>query len=488
MAGTSKEELQSIYFELADFKARAGQLPEAADCYALALYYARRVSNQPLADLCREQILACHPHHVAVRENNAPLFFAQLLMRYPAEECSAELARLKKERAAQPITQATPAEAQPKRFDYAHPAPSMMASHEAPPTIPANPAHPAHFGLPLDMPAPTRAPFSPKDMSPPPAPQAPWSNAGGVGTLDYPGIATDSPKGGLASLFGPATPKQAWSESVSLPLAEPGRSATRPTGSAIGHSGFENHHPFPQAAASSIAGSAQRMIDDFEVAPHPGRLERPSPIPAPSRNPWAWLEPLAGAVALAGIVVMGFFAYKVWPEVQKIDTRRVSQLVDQSFQEAFVWCKDHYQQWNSAAASIPSDQSPTVTQADEQQSAISGPERQASAISGADEQQSAISGPEQTVSVELPTIEPLAPVSSTESTKPDPQAAPLDLPAPRALPPIPSATTELPTNPSTEAPTEPAEPAGWTAPEPPPAAAPAPPAPVSALDPVLPPR
>jgi hypothetical protein len=453
MAGTSKEELQSIYFELADFKARAGQLPEAADCYALALYYARRVGNQPLADLCREQILACHPNHVAVRENNAPLFFAQLLMRYPAEECSVELQRLKKERATQPT--ATPAANPAKRFDYAHPAPTMMASHEAPPTIPANPAHPSHFGLPSEIPLAPRMPTSPMDMGPSRLPQNPSTGGGGVGMLDYPGIASDAPRGGLASLFGPSAPKQAWSESVSLPLAEPGRSATHPYSQGIGQSGFENHHPFPQVGSSTVMGNAQRVIDDFEAAPHPGRVESHSPMPTVS-NPWAWLEPLAGAVALAGIVMMGFFAYKVWPEVQKVDTRRISRMVDESFQQASLWCRVQYDRFSPTFAPSPAvDPNPTSADGTPVEPTVTA---------------------EPLPSVTPPTASTELPALSNESLAP-----PADLPAPRALPPIPTATTELPNNQSVA----PEAPAGWSAPE---STSTAPPAPVSHLEPVLPPK
>jgi hypothetical protein len=443
MAGTSKEELQSIYFELADFKARAGQLPEAADCYALALYYARRVGNQPLADLCKEQILACHPNHVAVRENNAPLFFAQLLMRYPAEECSAELQRLKRDRS----VASTSTHPEP-RFDYAHPAPSMMASHEAPPTIPANPAHPAHFGLPTDIPAAPRMPTGPVDSAGPRAPSTSFpAGGGGVGTLDYPGTTNDSPRGGLAALFGPPTPKRAWSESVSLPLAEPGRSATRPSGAGIGHSGFENHHPFPPMPSPMAMGPAQRMIDDFEAPPHPGQVA--SPVIA-EKNPWAWLEPLAGAVALAGVMAMGFFAYKIAPGIQKIDTKRISQVVDEGFQEAFVWCRSQYERMAPSPAKDRPVEDKVVTESVEWQEGD-----------------------------RLPEYRPLAPISSTDkaesSADPLPEA---DLaPEPRALPPIPSVSADLP------APASPPAPAGWTAPEPA-----AKPETVSHLEPVLPPQ
>ena len=61
MSAGSKEELQSLYFELGDAFAQKGQLADASDCYALAYYYARRGGNTALADLCREQILVCHP-------------------------------------------------------------------------------------------------------------------------------------------------------------------------------------------------------------------------------------------------------------------------------------------------------------------------------------------------------------------------------------------------------------------------------------------
>ena len=193
-------------------------------------------------------------------------------------------------------------------------------------------------------------------------------------------------------------------------------------------------------------GPAQRMIDDFEAPPHPGRVASPATV---ELNPWGWLEPLAGAVALAGVVAMGFLAYKIAPEIQKIDTKRVSQVVDQRFQDAFVWCKTQYDR--IAPSPAPAEPAEGVM----------------------------------TENVEwqegnrLPELRPSTPISSTETpVNPADPLPPTDFaPEPRALPPIPSVSAELP------APASPPVPAGWAAPE-----SMEKPEAVSHLEPVLPPQ
>jgi hypothetical protein len=193
-------------------------------------------------------------------------------------------------------------------------------------------------------------------------------------------------------------------------------------------------------------GPAQRMIDDFEAPPHPGRVTSSAAV---ERNPWSWLEPIAGAVALAGVVAMGFFAYKIAPEIQKIDTKRVSHVVDESFQQAFVWCKSQYERIAPSPAKEESTES-LVTENVEWQEGN-----------------------------RLPELRPSTPISSTESpTMPADPLPPTELtPEPRALPPIPSVSADLP------APASPPAPAGWAAPEPA-----VKPETVSHLEPVLPPK
>jgi hypothetical protein len=332
MSAGSKEELQSLYFELGDALAQKGQLADAADSYALAMYYAKRGGNSALADLCREQILVCHPNHVVIRENSAPLFYAQLLMRYPADESKVQLERIKNELASKPAAPMTPAETLSMMEPMSQAASMVMADFEPAPT-PVPVASP-----PMSPISPISASLPPSGMeSPSPRPTTNPISSAGVGTLDYPTQTSGTGRGGdLASLFGPATTTRAWSESISLPPAEPARASTKPIRGSVGHSGFEQHHAF-STGGMGPAAMASRIMDDFEMAPAPGRIEETLPMPRP--NGWGWLEPLAGAVALAGAVSAGFFAYKLWPELKRIDTHHLSARVDEKVQEAITWYK-----------------------------------------------------------------------------------------------------------------------------------------------------
>lgn len=335
MSPGSKEELQSLYFELGDALAQKGQLADAADSYALAMYYAKRGGNAALADLCREQILICHPNHVVIRENSAPLFYAQLLMRYPADESKVQLERIKAELASKPAAPLTPADALSMMEPMSQASSMVMADFELAPLPTPAPASPP----PVSPISPISASLPPSNMeSTTPRPTTyPGSNSG-VGTLDYPSH-TAGRGGDLASLFGPTTNTRAWSESISLPPAEPSRASTKPMMGSVGHSGFEQHHAF-STGGMGPAAMASRIMDDFEMAPASGRIEETLPMPRP--NGWGWLEPLAGAVALAGAVSAGFFAYKLWPELKRIDTHHLSARVDEKVQDAITWYKTNF--------------------------------------------------------------------------------------------------------------------------------------------------
>lgn len=100
MAASSDLQLHQLYLELGEAHASRHRSHEAADAYALSMYYARRVGDDLRVRRCRELIAACNPNHVSVQTTSAPLFFAQLLMRYPADEVERTLAALKTDRAA----------------------------------------------------------------------------------------------------------------------------------------------------------------------------------------------------------------------------------------------------------------------------------------------------------------------------------------------------------------------------------------------------
>lgn len=79
-------QLYDLYCRLGDHYSTSGNSAEAADGYALALYYARRLGDDVAMERCRQQVAQHHPRHVAAGDKVEPLFFAQLLIRYPADE------------------------------------------------------------------------------------------------------------------------------------------------------------------------------------------------------------------------------------------------------------------------------------------------------------------------------------------------------------------------------------------------------------------
>ena len=426
MSAGSKEELQSLYFEFGDALAQKGQLADAADSYALAMYYAKRGGNSALADLCREQILVCHPNHVVIRENNAPLFYAQLLMRYPADESKAQLERIKQELAAKPAV--TPHTLTSINESMTMAASStVMADFEPAPIPMTTPAMPTPTPPPITPVSPLSA-MSPGMDGVSARPSTYPGPTSGVGTMDYPGGPSSTIGGGrgdLASLFGPSTNAKAWSESISLPPAEPARASTKPTLASVGHSGFEQHHAF-SSGGMGPASLASRVMDDFELAPAPGRIEESYPMPRP--NGWGWLEPLAGAVALAGAVSCGFFAYKLWPEIKRIDTKHLSARIDSTVQDTIAWYKTNYV---DTMVIVDSSTDETVTDF------VSG---------AADKVAEAVKQPSPVISLHSSSELPSAPMKMVPA-RPMVPAAPVmsdQVEAPRALPPIPAGAVSLP--------------------------------------------
>lgn len=88
------EQLHQLYRDLAEAQRGLGQGAKAADSFALALYYARRVGDVEQVRECRQKISDCNPGHIVCRESTAPLFFAQLLMRNPPDEAEQALRAL----------------------------------------------------------------------------------------------------------------------------------------------------------------------------------------------------------------------------------------------------------------------------------------------------------------------------------------------------------------------------------------------------------
>lgn len=98
---SSDQHLYQLYRNLGDALAVRGDRASAADAFALALYYARRMGNQALASECQQMVITNNRRHVAAQQTSAPLHFAQLLMRYPADEAEKKLAELSQ--APQPV-------------------------------------------------------------------------------------------------------------------------------------------------------------------------------------------------------------------------------------------------------------------------------------------------------------------------------------------------------------------------------------------------
>lgn len=332
MSDGSKEDLQSLYFELGNALASRSQLPQAADAYALAMYYARRSGNTALAEHCREQILVCQPGHVAAREASAPLFFAQLLMRYPAGYARNRLAQIQSEPSpatAGPLgwsvsltPEASPAMAassMDRLIGDEVASGSVMASAEAAPPVRPMPTS----GAPINVPSyaayeqPPRGIPTRSQAAGPPAPE-PVRGPATVGTMDlpefYPGGGRPADRG-LASLFAPDG------------AVGPQGGALQRDWPGVGHSGLEQHHAFGAPMASMP--SHRRVAEDFEMPSAPRRIER---TPAPSSG-MTWLNPIAALVAIAGTVAVGFFAFKLYPEVSKIDLGRARSMVDQTIRD-----------------------------------------------------------------------------------------------------------------------------------------------------------
>ncbi|MFO0944855.1 MAG: hypothetical protein U1D30_02745 [Planctomycetota bacterium] len=95
---STDHQLQQLYRDLAEAHRGMGQGAKAADSYALALYYARRIGDVEQVRDCRQKISDCNPSHIVCRESTAPLFFAQLLMRNPPDEAEQTLRSLQASR------------------------------------------------------------------------------------------------------------------------------------------------------------------------------------------------------------------------------------------------------------------------------------------------------------------------------------------------------------------------------------------------------
>jgi len=143
MAATSDWRLYQLYMEFGEAQDQRGRSPEAADAYALALYYARRLNDAARIHECRQLVLERNPNHVAGQAVSAPLFFAQLLMRYPADEVELALTGGRSETSARvAVADEIPsAEARPERtFRQAHAAKprfdhASMSRHHAEPSF-----------------------------------------------------------------------------------------------------------------------------------------------------------------------------------------------------------------------------------------------------------------------------------------------------------------------------------------------------------------
>lgn len=185
---TSDQRLQQLYLDLAQMQAGYGDPNRAADAYALALYYARRRGDVTLASECREQVRRHNPRHVIARDGSAPLFFAQLLLRYPADEVEQEIDHLRR-RATEPadtgaeVAPATPWQTQARGATPEAPpqAPTPPVRHVAE-RSPVTPVEPTPFDMPAAQSSarpidPLGNPFEPIAPAPETVGRAQWTAA-----------------------------------------------------------------------------------------------------------------------------------------------------------------------------------------------------------------------------------------------------------------------------------------------------------------------
>jgi hypothetical protein len=263
MSSSSDQQLHTLYWDLAELHCVGGRRSEAADHFALALYYARRMSNAERVEAARRRVVECSPQHLAAREVSAPLFFAQLLIRYPADEAAHSLGMMRR---------STKTSA-----SLEHSVGIMASTHVDDPFFSSH----ANAGLPQLDPLPdpffdSRSPFDLGASSP-------------IGHPVEPRVESD-----------PSSPSRT-------------RGGTIPPE-------FENHHLYDLGSSSPVIGSAaDRIVDDYMK---PEKIFTPPHSKETFAEPGFWgtvLNGLTFMTILIGMSSVGFFGYELYPRLVRLD-------------------------------------------------------------------------------------------------------------------------------------------------------------------------
>ena len=129
---------------------------------------------------------------------------------------------------------------------------------------------------------------------------------------------------------------------------------------------------------------------------------------------------------MAGAVSVGFFAYKLWPELKRIDTTHITARVDETMQGAIAWCQTNY------AESMMSVGTPASEPDDLLSDSVNNP--------------NAGSSPSPVENLAPPPImsAPPVPMMPISPINPSTEALADHDEAPRVLPPIPAGAASLP--------------------------------------------
>lgn len=302
MSGTDPQ-LYTLYRQLAQIQSRHGRAGEAADHYALALYYARRLGKAEEMRFCRAQILGLQPNHAAVSETPAPLLFAQLLIRYPADEAATKLdlmrhAGLAGEALGEAEASLAHEEAAPALTPFATEAHDRGAA--SPPRVGAS-AEPA-----------VESRYSREEATP--ASPRLFGEASGLPAWETP--AANEEPAILSFASASTTPPKV--KSVAEPPVNPFATSPAPR--------FENHHVYD--LGSDVAGPAvraSRVVDDYLSQE---RILSKSPADLGELGFWgSAVNALAMFTAAAGVVLIGFFSFKLYPELKRFEKIEVARLL-----------------------------------------------------------------------------------------------------------------------------------------------------------------
>lgn len=353
MSISTDQQLFDLYAELAETQQSRGRRNEAADAYALCVYYARRLGNPELAEHCRQLVRECHPHHVIALEYSAPLFFAQLLMRYPAEDAQETLYMIRKSESAPPP--APESVVAPKVAAVAEPEPSVayanvsMCYVEAPAITAAVEVYDAVGSAEVWSAASTTDDST--DFAAPTDDAADFAAASDFGreTTDEeaPVFTTDEtqPIFDESALFDdaeisfaplrpttttPFAPADSGKPLFNLSTERQEETAAFRTAPKAGR--VDDHHidPFSISPADPIIPSVRssRIVEDF----HRPSTEEEFVSEAPTAFD-QWLNLGAKASVVVGFLSVAFFGYQLAPELAQMNSEPVVRWVEETWTE-----------------------------------------------------------------------------------------------------------------------------------------------------------